>query len=403
MNIIRFSIEKPVSVIVGIILVVLFGWIGLQRMPYQLSPSVIEAEITVTTTWPGATPYEIEREIIEEQEKVLKGIPDLVEMESASFNNQGTVTLKFSIGTDVNNALLRVSNKLDEVAEYPENVEKPIISATGAATSPVIWMVLKTTKENSQSTYTYRTYFENNIRQYLERTGGVADLFIGGGIEKEMHVVVKPERLAAYGLTITDLINILRAENINISAGTLGLGRRDYRIRSVAEFKSPEDIKNIVIRSTGLQRIRVADLAEVSFGHEKLTSAMLHVGQEGIAIGVKPEPDANILELSDQLEKVVNWLNTEKLAPLNIYLDWVYDQRPYIRGAISLVRKNIMLGGTLAIIVLLIFLRSIVSTIIVADDNSDQYYRHLHFHEPSGPQSEYHQFSGHCLCGGNVD
>ena len=366
MNVIRFSIEKPVSVIVGIILVVLFGWIGLQRMPYQLSPTVIEAEITVTTVWPGATPYEIEREIIEEQEKVLKGIPNLVEMESSSFNGQGTVTLKFSIGTDVNNALLRVSNKLDEVPAYPENVEKPVISATGAATSPVIWMVLKTTKDNSRSTYTYRTYFEDNIRQYLERTRGVADLFIGGGIKKEMHIVVKPERLAAFGLTITDLINILRAENINISAGTLGLGRRDYRIRSVAEFKSPADIKNIVIRSTGLQRIRVADLADVSYGYEKLTNAMLHLGKEGIAIGVKPEPDANILELSDRLEEVVNWLNKEKLAPMNIYLDWVYDQRPYIRGAISLVRKNIMLGGTLAIIVLLIFLRSIVSTIVVA-------------------------------------
>jgi len=366
MNVIKFSIEKPVSVIVGIILVVLFGWIGLQRMPYQLSPTVIEAEITVTTIWPGATPYEIEREIIEEQEKVLKGIPGLVEMESASFNSQGTVTLKFSIGTEVNNALLRVSNKLDEVAAYPENVEKPVISATGAATSPVIWMVLRTTEDNSHSTYTYRTYFENNIRQYIERTGGVADLFIGGGIRKEMHIVVKPERLAAYGLTISDLINILRAENSNISAGTLGLGRRDYRIRSVAEFKSPEDIENIVIRSTGLQRIRVADLAEVSFGYEKLTSAMLNRGKEGIAIGVKPEPDANILELSDRLEAVVNWLNTEKLAPLNIYLDWVYDQRPYIRGAISLVRKNILLGGSLAIIVLLIFLRSFVSTIVVA-------------------------------------
>ena len=366
MNIIRFSIEKPVSVIVGIILVVLFGWIGLQRMPYQLSPTVIEAEITITTRWPGATPYEIEREIIEEQEKVLKGIPGLVEMESSSFNSQGTVTLKFSIGTDVNNALLRVSNKLDEVAAYPENVEKPVISATGAATSPVIWMVLKTIKDNRNSTYTYRTYFETNIRQYLERTAGVADLFIGGGIKKEMHIVVKPERLAAYGLTISDLIDILRAENINISAGTLGLGRRDYRIRSVAEFKSPEDIYDIVIRSTGLQRIRVADLAEVSFGYEKLTNAMLNRGKEGIAIGVKPEPDANILELSDRLEEVVNWLNREKLAPLNIYLDWVYDQRPYIRGAISLVRKNIMLGGTLAIIVLLIFLRSFVSTIVVA-------------------------------------
>jgi HAE1 family hydrophobic/amphiphilic exporter-1 len=366
MNVVRFSIEKPVSVIVGVIMIVLFGWIGLTKMPYQLSPAVVEPEITVSTLWPGATPYEIEREIIEEQEKVLKGVPGIVEMESASFNSSGTVTLKFSIGTDVDDALLRVSNKLNEVPSYPQNVEKPVISATGASTSPVIWMVLKPAQENLRSPYTYRTYFENNIRQYLERTRGVADLFIGGGIEKEMHITVKPERLAAYGLTITDLIDTLRTENVNISAGTLGVGRRDYRIRSVAEFKSPEDIEQIVIRSTGQQRVRVSDIARVNFGYENLRSAMLHLGKEGIAIGVKPEPDANILELSDRLESVVRWLNSEKLVEEKIYLDWVYDQRPYIRGAIGLVGQNILIGGTLAIIVLLIFLRSVVSTIVVS-------------------------------------
>ena len=313
MNFVKFSIEKPVTVIVGVILLVLFGWIGLMRMPYQLSPTVIEPEISVTTTWPGATPYEVEREIIEEQEKVLKGVPGLVEMESSAFNTQGTVTLKFRVGTKVEDALLRVSNKLDEVPSYPENVDKPIITATGAATSPVIWMILKNEEDNPRSPYTYRTYFENNIRQYLERTPGVADLFIGGGTENELHIVVKPERLAAYGLTITELINILRAENINVSAGIMGVGRRDYRIRAVAEFKSPEDIENIVIHSTGQQRIKVVDLADVYFDYEKRTTAMLHLGREGIAVGIKPEPDTNILDLTDRLEKVVHWLNTEKL------------------------------------------------------------------------------------------
>ncbi|MGD2185062.1 MAG: efflux RND transporter permease subunit [Desulfobacterales bacterium] len=366
MNAIKFSIEKPVTVIVGVILITLFGFIGLSRMPYQLSPTVIEPEITITTAWAGATPYEVEREIIEEQEKVLKGIPGLVEMESSSFNSQGTVTLRFIIGTDSDDALLRVSNKLDEVPSYPENVDKPIITATGAATSPVIWMVLKTTADNRRSPYEYRTYFENNIRQYLERTTGVADLFIGGGIEKEMHIIVQPEKLAAFGLTIPELIEILRTENINISAGIMGVGRRDYRIRAVGEFKSAADIESIVIRSTGQQRIRVSDLATVKFGYQKLATAMLHLGKEGIAVGVKPEPDGNILELSDRLEAVVNQLNTEKLAPQKIKLDWVYDQRPYIRGAIKLVRQNILIGGTLAIIVLLIFLRSLVSTVVVA-------------------------------------
>ena len=366
MDAVKFSIEKPVSIIVGVILIVLFGIIGLTRMPYQLSPTVIEPEITVTTTWPGATPYEVEREIIEEQEKVLKGIPGLVEMESASFNSQGTVTLRFSIGTDSDDALLRVSNKLDEVPSYPENVDKPIITATGAATSPVIWMVLKTAGDNPQSPYQYRTYFENNIRQYLERTPGVADLFIGGGTEKEMHIILEPEKLAAFGLTISELIEILREENINISAGIMGVGRRDYRIRTIGEFKSTADIENIVIRSTGQQRIRVSDLAAVKFGYQKLATAMLHLGKEGIAIGVKPEPGANILELTDRLETVVRRLNEERLSAEKIKLEWVYDQRPYIRGAIKLVRQNILIGGSLAVIVLLIFLRSFISTLVVA-------------------------------------
>src|SRR4030066_2200541 len=114
MDIVQLSIKKPVTVIVAVILTVLFGLIALFKMPYQLTPDVTEPEITVTTVWTGATAYEIEREIIEEQEKVLKGIPGLVEMESSSFNNQGTVTLRFRVGTQVEDALLRVSNKINE-------------------------------------------------------------------------------------------------------------------------------------------------------------------------------------------------------------------------------------------------------------------------------------------------
>ncbi len=366
MDLIKFSIEKPVTVIVGIILVVLFGIIGLMSMPYQLSPTVTEPEITVQTIWRGATPYEVEREIIEEQEKVLKGIPGLVEMESSAYNSMGSITLRFRIGTDVDDALLRVSNKLNEVPSYPENVDRPVINATGAATSPVIWMILKPLKNNPRPIYAYRTYFEDEIRQYIERVDGVADLFVAGGTKKEMHILVKPERLAAYGLTISELINILKAENLNISAGNMGVGRRDYRIRTVGEFRSPEDIKRIVIGSTGQRRISMADVAEVGFGYEKLVTAMMHNAEEGIAVGVKPEPGTNILELTDRVEEVVRFLNEEKLRPNGIYLDWVYDQRPYIRGAIKLVQKNILIGGVLAVVVLLLFLRSFSSTVIVA-------------------------------------
>jgi HAE1 family hydrophobic/amphiphilic exporter-1 len=366
MDLIRASIQKPVTVIVGIILVILFGLISLQQMPYQLTPDVTEPEITVTTVWIGATAYEIEREIIEEQEKVLKGIPGLVEMESSSFNNQGTVTLRFRVGTEVEDALLRVSNKLDEVPSYPENVEKPVINATGAATTPVIWIIFRTSDDNPNSINTYRTFFEDEVRQYLERVGGVADLFIGGGTEKEIHVVVKPEKLAAYGLTIDDLIRVLRAENVNVSAGNMGVGRRDYRIRTVAQFNSAEEIRNVVIRSTGQRRVTMADVATVRPGYEKLNVSMIHNHKDGIAIGVKPEPGTNILEMTDRVEQVVQWLNEEKLKEEKVYLHMVYDQRLYILNAIDLVKTDIAVGGGLAVAALLVFLRSVTATLVIA-------------------------------------
>jgi HAE1 family hydrophobic/amphiphilic exporter-1 len=366
MDLIRTSISKPVTVIVGVILAVLFGIIGLVRLPYQLTPDVTEPEITVTTLWPGATPYEIEREIIEEQERFLKGIPGLVEMESSSLNSQGSVTLRFRMGTRVDDALLRVSNKLDEVPSYPENVERPVINATGAATTPVIWIILRTEPDNPLSINTYRTFFEDEVRQHLERIEGVADLFIGGGTEKEMHIVVSADKLAAYGLTINDLIQVLQSENVNVSAGNMGVERRDYRIRTVAQFDSVEDIKKIVVKSTGQQRILVSDVANVQFGYEKLSVSMIHNHKDGIAIGVKPEPGANILDMTDRVETAVRQLNEEMLKPQKVYLDMVYDQRPYIRGAIDLVKMDILVGGILAVAALLVFLRSVTATIVIA-------------------------------------
>jgi len=146
----------------------------------------------------------------------------------------------------------------------------------------------------------------------------------------------------------------------------MGVGRRDYRIRTTAEFRNIPDLENLIVASTGERRIRLGEIAGVHFGYDKLTDATLHLGREGIAIGVKPEPDANILELTDRLEEVVNWLNEERLQAERIRLDWVYDQRPYIRGAIDLVGENILLGSLLAVAVLFVFLRSLASTIVVA-------------------------------------
>jgi len=366
MDFIGFSIKKPVAILVGVILLVMFGTLGLMNMPYQLSPTVTEPEITVTTTWTGATPYEVERDIIEEQEKVLKGLPNLVTMESTSSNGRGQITLRFTIGTEVDTALLRVSNKLNEVPSYPQNVDKPIISASGESSSPVIWMVLKTLPGNERPIDTYRTFFENEVRQHLERVDGVSDLLVFGGTEREMQVTVNPHKLAAHRLTISDLIAVLQSENANIAAGNMELGRRQYRIRTVGEFDSPETILDTVITSSGERRITVRDVAEASYGFQKRTAAMLHNGAPGVVCGVRPEAGTNVLTMTDATEAVVTALNAGLLKDNGVRLDWTYDQRPYINGAIDLVKDNIMLGGMLAVCVLLVFLRSLSSTVVVA-------------------------------------
>ncbi|WP_022849783.1 efflux RND transporter permease subunit [Limisalsivibrio acetivorans] len=367
MDLVKLAITKPVMITVGVILILIFGLLGLSNMPYQLSPSVVKPEITVTTTWQGATPYEVESEIIEEQEETLKGIPGLIEMESTAYNSMGEISLKFRLGTDLDNALLRVSNKINEVPSYPQNVDKPVISATGAATSPVIWMILKPL-ENAETQHidTYRTFFEDEVKQNLERVTGVADLFVFGGTETQMEISVFPEKLAAYGLTFDDVIRTIQAENQNTSAGTLGLSRKNYRIRTVAEYGSVVDIENVVLLSDGQQRVFLKDVADVALDYEINDNAMLHNGEEGIVTGVEPEPGTNVLALTDKMEAVVKGLNGGILKENGLYLDWVYDQRPYINSAIDLVKQNILIGGILAVIVLLTFLRSLTSTVIVA-------------------------------------
>ena len=366
MDIISFSIKKPVSVIVGVILVVLFGFIGLKSLPYQLTPDVTSPEITVRTIWAGATPYEIEKEIIEEQEEVLKGIRGLTLLESHCYNGLGTVSLTFKIGTDLDTALLRVSNKLNEVPEYPENVEKPVIEASGASSSPVIWLTLKTLPDNKRDVNTYKTYFEDEIRQYIERVEGVSDLLVFGGRDTEVHVNADPIKLAGYHLTVGEVGKRIREQNHNTSAGFIDVGKKSFRVRTVGQFSKPEEIYRVVLRDSGDRRVFVRDVASVTTGYSTLHESVMQNNATCMAIGVKKEPGANVLTLTKQVKKTVDELNREELKERGLYLDWVYDQTPYIQSAINLVRQNIYLGGALAILVLLIFLRSATSTLVVA-------------------------------------
>lgn len=370
MNIIDLSIKKPVSVVVGVVLILMFGFLALFNLPYMLTPNVVQPEIGVTTVWPGATPSEVERDIIDKQEEMLKSTPDLIAYEATASDNMAQITLTFEVGTDMNKALLEVSNKLNQVDDYPENVEKPIIASAGANASPVIWMGFVASEGNEKDIDTYMTFLDNEIKEEFERVKGVASIFIPGGTEEEMHIKLFPERLASYGLTIDQVAAIVQAENRDTAAGTVDIDRRTYRVRTMARFTSVEELEQMVLFHDGTRTVRLSDVASVEKGYEKVKANILTATKKGIAkaliYGVRVEPSANVVDTTDRVEAVVKRLNTEVLPAHQIELEWYYDQRGYIEGAIALVQQNIAVGGLLAVIVLMLFLRSLSSTTVVA-------------------------------------
>ncbi len=366
MNLVQFAIKKPVVVLVGVILVLMFGILALYQLPYQLAPRIERPVVTVRTFWAGASPYEVERDIVEVQEKALKGLPNLLHMESESRDNMAQVILTFDLSVDMTEALLRVSNKLDEVPTYPENVDKPVLTASGAETDPIVMTALQALPGNDIDVYTSLSFFEENVQQFLERVPGVAEVQIRGGVRREMQVILKSDRLAAYGLSIDQVISALRGNNVNVSAGNLAVGRRDFRVRAVSEFRSEQDIANVVVISDGRRVVKVGDLADVRPGYEKRMGGGYQDGKPGIVIPIVSEPEANTLEVTDAIEEVVNELNAGLLKHNGLELIWLDDQRGYIEGAIHHLREDILLGCIFTVLVLWIFLRSIASTFVVS-------------------------------------
>ncbi len=399
MKLIQSTIRNPIPVFVGIIFIFLFGILSFVKMPYQLSPSVDEPMVSVYTEWLGATPYEVEREIIEEQEKVLMGIPGLQEIESTANNGSGEVMLTFAIGTDIDMAMNRVSNKLNEVKSYPENVEKPIVKRSGEAQSPKIWMVLSTLDDNTKSINEYRTFLEDELVPYFLRVKGVADIVIFGGAKSQMEVVLDFNKMSAYKVTVPEIITALQKENSNISAGIQPVGAKDYRVRTVAQYNSIEDVENVVIKADSSRVVRLSDFAFVKEGIARLQTyfrfdrmkdlkgkdsifaetspryskvkvndekTRWHKQVSGLDIGVKAEPTANIIELTDFLEEQVHDMNEGILKENGLFLEIVYDERSYPLAALSVVKDNLISGCLLAIIVLFLFLRNVSSTMIIS-------------------------------------
>lgn len=366
MKLAEAAIKYPVSVIVGVSFLVLFGALSLLRIPVQLTPDVTRPQITVTTAWPGASPQEIEREIVDKQEEYLKNVEGLVRLASESSDSVGRINLEFSVGTDIDAALLKVSTKLDQVPSYPDDAKRPIIVSASESAPPIAWIVIRPIREDAPPIWTLRNFVEDNVQPRLERIPGIAKINVFGGREREMQVIFDEGAVAARRVTIQEIARALSEGNQNISAGNFEEGKRRYIARTVGEYLRPEDAENVVVKYLGSAPVRVKDVASVQYGFKKQDTLVRNKGNETLAINAIRQAGANVLQVMAGLKEAIAELNATLLADQGLRLEQVYDETEYIDSAIGLVRSNIFLGGSLAIIVLMLFLRSFSSTLIVA-------------------------------------
>ncbi|QDU64778.1 Efflux pump membrane transporter BepE [Planctomycetes bacterium Pan216] len=368
MPLIRFAIENPVKVAVGVMLLILFGLVGVTRMPVQLTPEVEIPQITVATRWPGASSFEIEREIVDEQEEQLNTVEGLSKLESESSDSNGNIVLEFPVGTDIDAARQLVDNRLNQVKEYPPDADRPVISSLNSSNSrAVAWLMLRPSPghEDEIDIEKERTFAQKIVEPELEKVNGVGAVNTFGGRERRLEVIVDPHRLAARELTIADLREALVGQNKDTSGGDVWEGKRRYVLRTLGRFRTPEQVEQVIIARRDGQPVYVRDVAIVQLGTKKPDSIVRQKGQTTIALQILRRTGANVLTLMEGLREKVDQLNNGLLAERGLELEQVYDETDYISESISLVQSNIAVAGILTFLILLIFLRNFWPTVII--------------------------------------
>lgn len=372
MSLIGYSIDRPISVIAAVLMVVMFGALALRTIPIQLTPDVARPIITVTTQWKGGSPAEIEREIVNRQEEAFKGLEGLASIESASQDGRARVTLEFNVDMDMDKALLLVANRLDRVSGYPAEAAEPELRTSGSEDNSIAWLVIRPEPgHDGRPIHTYGEFAEDVVRDRLERVPGVGRVDVYGASRRELRAEIDPLRLARYRLTLGEVLARLRGADASISAGEVEEGKRRYVVRTDGAVESVDDVRQVLLRTlrdpaTGrISRLTVGDVAEVRFAYQEPRARIRHLGTPSLAVSVKREIGANVIETMEALRAAVAELQAGPIERAGLTLRQVYDETVYIDSALDLVQQNVYVGGLLAAAVLLVFLRSWRATITV--------------------------------------
>jgi multidrug efflux pump subunit AcrB len=364
----RLALDKPVVVVVGILILSVFGLAAVLRVPIQMIPDMDPRIVSVTTVWPGATPRDIEQEILVEQEEFLRGINGLVRMDSQASFGRASVELEFPFGTDINDALIRVNNALSQMTDYPENVDQPRISTSSTSENSFAYFRVIPRPGNPGGVVMDEQldWVEDNIKRRLERVPGVSRVSLGGVSPRQVNVYVDPAQLAARGLTLMDVRRSLRSRNRDVSGGDMDFGKRRYMIRTVGRFQAVEEINELILAERNGAFIRLRDVGYAELGKAEQRSYSFTAGERSLSMTINKQSGSNVVEVLDDLLSAVDDLNNGLAAERGLEIQLSSEDVRYVKDSVRTVLTNLAIGAVLASLVLLAFLRSATATLIGA-------------------------------------
>jgi HAE1 family hydrophobic/amphiphilic exporter-1 len=356
---IALAVRRRVTVVMTAFAIAAFGVVGYNRLPLELFPDISYPSITVQTDFPDTAPQEVENLVtrpVEEAVGVLRGLKSI---HSVSRPGVSEVTLEFDWDSDMDLLSMEVREKLDRLI-LPSEAEEPIVLRFDPSLDPIMRIALSGTGELNEM----RNLADRKIKLDLETIKGVASAQVKGGLEDEIHIDIDQERLAALGIPIADVRNIIGVSNVNLPGGSLRGADTQFLIRTLNEFDSVEEIGEVIVAERDGAAVRLRDVATVRMGSKEREEITRVDGKECVEIAAFKEGDANTVNVARALrERIEQW--NEKL-PEGDELAILFDQSHFIEQSINEVRSSAVIGGLLSIVVLYLFLREFRSTVIIA-------------------------------------
>jgi len=346
------------TVIVGI--VVVLGIVATLRMPVQMIPDLDVRTVQVRTSWPGATPQDIEKEILIEQEEYLRSIPSLQRIEATASAGRARIELEFPHGADINEMLIRVNNALSQVPSYPNNVDQPRIFAESFSSNSFMYFRVAPLDGNPRGLDMdmMRDFVSDNVRTRMENVPGVSSVEVWGGADRQIQILLNAAALAERGLTVADVREALRARNLDVTGGQLEAGKRRYLLRTIGRFNDLESLSQLILARRGDQVSRLGDVASVRLDHFEIEREAFVNGKPVLFLAVNRELGSNVIKIKDGMFAEVERINQDLLLQSGMELKLNATDTVYVEQSIDTVWRNLALGALLATLVMFLFLRS---------------------------------------------